>query len=169
MEDLFLKKLMIKFFSIGGIHGLIVLNNYRIGNWLFYKCNLPVVKNIFWIIYRLFDYFLVRTFLGSEFPAQAKIGKNLKLPHGGKGIIIEKNVVIGDNVTIYHQVTLGINHHAGVSPKIGNNVFIGAGAKILGEVTVGDESKIGANAVVIKNVPINSTAVGVPARILTKN
>ena len=86
----------------------------------------------------------------------------------GMGIVIGETSIIGDNVTIYHGVTLG-----GVSlakgkrhPTIGNNVLIGAGAKILGNITIGDNSKIGANSVVLKAVPENSVAVGIPAKLL---
>ena len=87
------------------------------------------------------------------------------------GIVIGETSIIGDNVTIYHGVTLG-----GVSlekgkrhPTIENNVIIGAGAKILGNITIGDNSKIGANSVILKDVPKNSVAVGIPGKIITKN
>ena len=89
----------------------------------------------------------------------------------GMGIVIGETSIIGDNVTIYHGVTLG-----GVSlekgkrhPTIENNVIIGAGAKILGNITIGDNSKIGANSVILKDVPKNSVAVGIPGKIITKN
>ena len=85
------------------------------------------------------------------------------------GIVIGETSIIGDNVTIYHGVTLG-----GVSlekgkrhPTIENNVIIGAGAKILGNITIGDNSKIGANSVILKDVPKNSVAVGIPGKIIT--
>ena len=87
------------------------------------------------------------------------------LPHGINGIIIHPSVMVGSNVTILHQVTLG-TRHINKGPKIGNNVFIGAGAKILGDIIVGDNAKIGANAVVLTDVPANCTAVGNPARII---
>ncbi|WP_182004764.1 serine O-acetyltransferase [Priestia aryabhattai] len=153
-----------RFMQLGGFHGVIVMSIYKTGNFIYYRFNIPILKHLLFFVYLLTDYFIVRTVLGCEFPAKCKIGKNIRLPHGGKGIIIEKSVVIGDNVTLFHQVTLGINK-TNESPIIGNGVFIGTGAKILGSVTVGDNSKIGANAVVIKDVPPNSTAVGIPASV----
>ena len=100
----------------------------------------------------------------------AEIGKNLFMDHG-MGIVIGETSIIGDNVTIYHGVTLG-----GVSlekgkrhPTIENNVIIGAGAKILGNITIGDNSKIGANSVILKDIPKDSVAVGVPGKIITKS
>lgn len=83
------------------------------------------------------------------------------------GIILHKNVVIGKYCTIYHQVTIGSNDKGDVNKvaSIGNNVYIGSGAKVIGNVVIGNNSKIGANAVVINDVPENSVAVGVPAKI----
>ena len=89
----------------------------------------------------------------------------------GMGIVIGETSIIGDNVTIYHGVTLG-----GVSlakgkrhPTIGNNVLICASAKILGNITIRDNSKIGANSVILKDIPENSVAVGIPGKILKSN
>jgi len=86
----------------------------------------------------------------------------------GMGVVIGETSEIGENVTIYHGVTLGgLGSLCGKRhPTIGNNVLIGSGAKILGPVLVGDGAKIGANAVVLENIPCNSTAVGVPAKII---
>ena len=94
---------------------------------------------------------------------EAKIGDGLHMMHF-LGIVIGSGVVIGNNCTIYQQVTIG--KEKGKFPKIGDNVIIYSGAKILGGVTIGDNSIIGANAVVITDVPENSIAVGVPARII---
>lgn len=84
------------------------------------------------------------------------------------GIVIGETSIIGNDVTIYHGVTLG-----GVSlfkgkrhPTINDNVIIGAGAKVLGNITIGNNSKIGANSVILKDVPENSVAVGIPGKIL---
>jgi serine O-acetyltransferase len=95
------------------------------------------------------------------------IGKNIKLPHP-LGIVIGAGVVIKDNVTIFQQVTLGGKggFHKLDYPIIENNVIIYAGAKILGSVTIGQNSIIGANSVVLSDIPPDSVAVGVPARIL---
>ena len=102
-----------------------------------------------------------RFFTGIEIHPGAQIGKNLFIDNG-MGIVIGETSTIGDNCTIYHDVTLGgtgkdkvIRH-----PKIGNNVMIGAGAKVLGPIKIGDNVKIGANSTILKDVPSNTTVVG---------
>ncbi len=81
--------------------------------------------------------------------------------------MIHQEAVIGSNARIFHQVTLGVNSFAAQDeygpPRVGDNVYIGAGAKLIGTITVGDNVRIGANAVVTRDVPSNSVAVGVPA------
>jgi len=115
---------------------------------------------------------LSRFLTGIEIHPKAKIGKNLFIDHG-MGVVIGETSEIGDNVTIYHMVTLG-----GISPSINSddqrnikrhptlmdNVVVGSGAQILGPVVVGKNAKIGANAVVTKNVQENSVMVGIPAK-----
>lgn len=90
------------------------------------------------------------------------IGGGLRMPHLN-GIFIHQNVVIGENCTLFHQVTIGANEHREkfwLAPKIGNSVYIGAGAKLIGNISIGDNCRIGANAVVTKDVPANMTVVG---------
>ena len=113
-----------------------------------------------------------RFLTGIEIHPGAKIGKNLFIDHG-MGVVIGETSEIGDNVTIYHMVTLG-----GISPSINSNdqrqtkrhptlmdnVVVGSGAQILGPVVVGKNSKIGANAVVTKDVPENAVMIGIPAK-----
>ena len=113
-----------------------------------------------------------RFLTGIEIHPKAKIGKNLFIDHG-MGVVIGETSEIGDNVTIYHMVTLG-----GISPSIDsndqrnvkrhptlkNNVVVGSGAQVLGSVVVGENAKIGANAVVTKDVPENAIMVGIPAK-----
>ena len=108
----------------------------------------------------------MRFFTGIEIHPGAKIGKGLFIDHG-MGVVIGETAIIGDNVLLYQGVTLGgTGKEKGKRhPTIGNNVVIGGGAKVLGNITVGDNSYVGANAVVIKDVPQNSTVVGVPGRI----
>ncbi len=99
----------------------------------------------------------------------ATIGRRVFIDHG-IGVVIGETTVIGNDVLIYQQVTLGgVSLNKGKRhPTIGNNVVIGGGAKVLGNITIGDFSKIGANSVVVKDVPEDSTAIGVPARIIRR-
>ena len=107
---------------------------------------------------------------GIEIHPAAQIGKGLFIDHG-MGIVIGETTVIGDNCTLYQNVTLGgTGKDKGKRhPTIGDNVMIGTGAKVLGPFTVGSNSKIAANAVVLSEVPENSTCVGVPARVVRIN
>ena len=103
----------------------------------------------------------------------AQIGQRVFIDHG-TGVVIGETCIIGDDVVIYQQVTLGgvSTSHGKRHPTVGNHVVIGAGAKVLGNITLGNHAKIGANSVVVKDVPCCATAVGVPARIIncdTKN
>ena len=120
---------------------------------------------------------LSRFFTGIEIHPKAKIGKNFFVDHG-MSVVIGETSEIGDNVTIYHAVTLG-----GISPSIKsdeqrnnkrhptlqNNVVVGSGAQVLGPVIVGENAKIGANAVVTKDVPANAVMVGIPAKNVNKD
>ena len=107
---------------------------------------------------------------GIEIHPGAKIGKGLFIDHGS-GVVIGETAIIGDNVTIFHGVTLGgTGKEKGKRhPTVGNNVFIGTGAKLLGNIIIEDNVKIGANAVILENVPSNTTVVGVPGRIVKIN
>jgi serine O-acetyltransferase len=108
-------------------------------------------------------------FTGIEIHPGATIGKGLFIDHG-TGVVIGETAEIGDNCTLYQGVTLGgTGKDIGKRhPTLGNNVMVGAGAKILGPFKVGDNSKIAANAVVLSEVPSDSTAVGIPARIVKR-
>ena len=112
----------------------------------------------------------VRFCTGIEIHPGAKIGRGLFIDHG-MGVVIGETTEIGDNCTIYQGVTLGgTGKDVGKRhPTIGNNVLIGCGAKVLGPFRVGDNSKIAANAVVLTEIPDNSTCVGVPARVVKIN
>ncbi len=109
-------------------------------------------------------------FTGIEIHPGAKIGKGLFIDHGS-GVVIGETAEIGDNCTLYQGVTLGgTGKDIGKRhPTLGNNVMIGAGAKVLGPFKIGDNSKIASNAVVLSEVPPNSTAGGIPARVVKTN
>ena len=86
------------------------------------------------------------------------------------GVVIGETAIVGDNVVLFHGVTLGgTGKEKGKRhPTVGNNVIIGSGAKVLGNVTIGNNAKVGANAIVLRDIPEDSTAVGIPARIIKK-
>lgn len=110
-----------------------------------------------------------RHLTGIEIHPGAKIGKGLFIDHG-MGVVIGETTEIGDNCTLYQGVTLGgTGKDVGKRhPTLGNNVMIGAGAKVLGPFLIADNSKIAANAVVLKEIPENSTAVGIPAQVVRR-
>jgi len=121
-----------------------------------------------WINLAMFISQHARRKTGIEIHPGATIGEDLFIDHG-MGIVIGETTIIGDNVTLFHGVTLGgIGGHKNQvrHPKIHDNVVVGAGAKILGPISIGINSKIGANAVVLKDVPPYSTAVGIPAKVV---
>lgn len=132
---------------------------------IFYRIAHGLYKIKLFFLARLISQ-LGRFFTGIEIHPGAKIGKGLFIDHG-MGVVIGETAEIGDNVTIYHGVTLGgTGKDKGKRhPTIGNNVIIGCGAKILGPISIGDGAKIGANSVVLKNVPKGKTAVGIPVVI----
>ena len=113
---------------------------------------------------------LARFFTGIEIHPGARIGNGFFIDHG-MGVVIGETAEVGDNVTLYHGVTLG-----GTSlekgkrhPTLLDNVVVGAGAKILGAIEIGENSRIGANAVVVKPVPANSVVVGVPGQVVHRS
>ena len=127
----------------------------------FYKKNMKLMAR--WISQ------CVRFWTGIEIHPGATIGRGLFIDHG-MGVVIGETTVIGDDCTIYQGVTLGgTGKEKGKRhPTLGNNVMVGSGAKVLGPFTVGDNSKIAAGAVVLSEVPPDSTCVGVPARIVKR-
>jgi serine O-acetyltransferase len=150
--------------------GMLTMAIYRYGNATYYNVRVPLLREFLLVLYAILDNVIVKLLCGAEFPARCRIGKALRLPHGSNGIILHGNAVIGDNVSLFHQVTIGMKdlEEPEAAPRIGNFVVVGAGAKILGGITVGDHASVGANAVVIRDVPSHSTAVGVPAQIKSK-
>ncbi|MCD8094821.1 MAG: serine O-acetyltransferase [Ruminococcus sp.] len=144
--------------TYSGIHAVIL---HRIAHW-FYERKMIVIARIISQVSRFFT--------GIEIHPGAKIGKGLLIDHGS-GVVIGETAEIGDYCLLYQGCTLGGTgkDHGKRHPTLGNNVMVGCGAKILGPFKVGDGAKIAANAVVLKEVPPNSTAVGVPARIVRVN
>ena len=143
--------------------GLWVMAVYRFGRWR-YGLRPAFVRQIFSFFYRILKV-VSQILTGVDIPCETLVGRRFKIEHFG-GIVISGDTVIGDDVVVRNGVTLGLRR-TGVAgaPIIGNRVDIGAGAKILGPVHVGDDVAIGANAVVLRDVPCNSIAVGVPAVI----
>ncbi|MCL6617478.1 MAG: serine O-acetyltransferase, partial [Anoxybacillus ayderensis] len=111
-----------------------------------------------------------RFFTGIEIHPGAKIGRRFFIDHG-MGVVIGETCEIGDNVTVYQGVTLGgTGKEKGKRhPTIKDNCLIATGAKVLGSITIGENSKIGAGSVVLKDVPPNSTVVGIPGRVVVQN
>lgn len=137
-----------------GLHALVA---YRLAHKL-YKWHIPLIP-------RMISYF-TRIITGIEIHPGAKIGRRFFIDHG-EGVVIGETTIIGDDVLVYQQVTLGgTGKESGKRhPTLGNHVVVGAGAKILGNITIGDNVRIGAGSVVIEDVPPHSTVVGVPGRI----
>ncbi len=140
--------------------GLHALWFYRVSHWLWRRG---------WRFWGRFVSHLGRFFTGIEIHPGATIGAGFFIDHG-MGVVIGETAEIGENVTLYHGVTLG-----GVSwrkekrhPTIGDHVVVGAGAKVLGPIEVGEHSRIGANSVVVKDVPAHSVVVGVPGRVRSR-
>lgn len=140
--------------TYAGLHAVI---DHRIAHSL-YRLGIPVLPRLLMHISRFWT--------GIEIHPAATIGRGLFIDHG-LGVVIGETTVIGENVTLFQGVTLGgTGKETGKRhPNIGNNVVIGSGAKILGNITLGDGVVVGANAVVLQNVPADSTVVGVPGRI----
>lgn len=137
-----------------------VLIYYKIAHYFY-------VKKHYWIARYISERAKRKT--GIEIHPGASIGKSLFIDHG-VGVVIGETAIIGDNVTIFHDVTLGgTGKEKGKRhPTIGNNVLIGSGAKVLGNIIIGDNVKIGANSVILNDVPDGVTIVGIPGKIVNK-
>ncbi len=146
--------------------GFWVMLVYRFGRWR-YSIKRKWLRMPFSFLYKILFLF-IQILTGIELPCEAKVGKRFTIEHFGN-IIVSGDAVFGDDVIIRNGVTVGLKH-TGIrgSPTIGNRVDIGVGAKLLGPIQIGDDVAIGANAVVIKDVPANSIAVGVPAKIIPR-
>jgi serine O-acetyltransferase len=138
-----------------GVHALIL---HRLAHFL-WSIKLKLIARIF--------SHLARIFTGIEIHPGAQIGRRFFIDHG-MGIVIGETAIIGDDCTLYHGVTLGGTtwKKGKRHPTLKDNVVIGAGAKVLGPITLGNNSKVGSNAVVVSDIPNDSTAVGIPAKII---
>ncbi len=138
-----------------GVHALII---YRFSNFL-WRRHLKLIGR--------FISYIGRFITGIEIHPGATIGQRLFIDHG-MGVVIGETSTIGNDVTIYHDVTLGGTSLAASlrHPQIGNGVIIGAGAQLLGPIKIGNNARIGSNAVVVKDVASETTVVGVPARVV---
>ena len=139
--------------------GVLAVVFHRMDHWLWcrgFKWLARVLSNV------------ARLFSGIEIHPGAKIGRRFFIDHG-MGVVIGETAEIGDDCTLYHGVTLGgTSWQKGKRhPTLCNNVVIGAGAKVLGPITLNDGARVGSNAVVVKDVPENTTVVGIPGRIVS--
>ena len=132
-----------------------------------YTIKSGLLRKPFSLLYKIL-YKFIQVITGIELPCEVTVGKNFRIDHFG-GVIISGFASFGDNCVIRDGVTVGLRRvDDPVAPQIGHNVDIGTGAKVLGGITIGDNVVIGANAVVLEDVPPNSIAVGVPARIKSR-
>ena len=140
-----------------GLHALIA---YRLAHRL-YKWHIPLIP-------RIISY-ITRIITGIEIHPAAEIGRRFFIDHG-EGVVIGETTIIGDDVLIYQQVTLGGTgkENGKRHPTIENNVVVGAGATILGNITIGHDTRIGAGSVVVEDVPEHSTVIGVPGRVVQR-
>ena len=129
---------------------------YRLTSWLVKYKLFPLALITLW---------LNRVINGCVIGAGARFDKGFVIMHP-VGVVINSKVVGGNNIVVESGVVIG--DEKGKAPVLGSNIFIGAGAKIIGGITIGDNVKIGANAVVVKNLPSNVTAVGIPAKVIQK-
>jgi len=140
--------------------GLHAIWMYRLAHWVWQR-------RLFWIG-RMISH-LARWLTGIEIHPGASIGRRFFIDHG-MGVVIGETADIGDDVTLYHGVTLGGTtwQKEKRHPTLGNGVIIGAGAKVLGAIQIGEHSRIGANSVVLRDVPAHSTVIGIPGTVVGK-
>lgn len=136
----------------------IVLKIYGLVYFL-HKCKIPILP-------KLVNFLFLRILFGVYIGVGARIGRGVTIGYGGIGVVIHHRCVIGDNVRIGAGVTLGGTSGIYEVPHIKPNCIIATGAKILGPITIGEGAVIGANAVVTKDIPEKSVAVGVPAKVI---
>lgn len=176
-----LKKNICNFLKIresNNIISIIILASYRLSNKIYNSKKIPIIYRILMIFVKIIN-FVIRVIFGIELPYECIIGDNFLLAHGGREVVIHPKSKIGDNVSIYHNVTIGgtaLAHYImsdgskecvrGGVPIIGNGVLIGASSSIIGSVKIGNNVKVGANTVVTKSIDDNSTVISANIRII---
>lgn len=145
----------------GNFKGSFFITCYRVAHFFTKNRFLYILGAPIWLLYRL----IFRWVLGIDVPERVTLGSNCIVCHG-IGLIINPNVVVGDNVKLHHNTTIGTAVHGGKSPRIGNNVTIGANCVVIGDIKIGDGATIGAGSVVTKNIPQNAIVVGNPAKVI---
>lgn len=143
------------FFNYPGLHAIWL---HRVGHYLWNK-------NFKWLARFISN--ISRFMTGIEIHPGAVVGRRVFIDHG-MGVVIGETAILGDDVTLYHGVTLGGTSWEAAKrhPTLGKRVVVGAGAKVLGPIEIGDDARIGSNSVVVKNVPPKATCIGVPGRII---
>lgn len=163
MNDYY-KELKISAFNGGGykgnLKGFFFIVCYRIAHFFTQNKALYLIGTPVWLLYR----FIFRWMLGIDVPERVILGSNCRVCHG-IGLVIHPGVVIGDNVKLHQNTTIGIVN-GGQPPRLGSNIIIGANSVIIGNIKIGDGAIVGAGAVVTKDVPQNAVVVGNPARII---
>lgn len=149
-----------------GAQGFWAMAVYRLGRWRYGVRPAPLRK-VFSLLYKVLFKF-VQVVAGIEVHCEAKVGRNFVIDHSG-GVVVSGYAQFGDDCRIRTGVVVGLARvEDPCAPVIGNNVDVGAGAKLLGRIVIGDNVRIGANSVVTRDVPSNSIAVGVPARVMPR-
>ena len=141
--------------------GKIFLTAFKISNFFASKKILLIIGIPIRFTYKM----IFQWILGIDIPDTVILGRNFQVFHG-QGLVIHKDVLIGDNVTVRHNTTIGVKNDGGMPPVIGDNVNIGANSVIIGSIKIGDNSIIAAGSVVVKDVPKKSVVAGNPARVI---
>lgn len=145
----------------GNIKGLLFIICFRVAHFFTKNKFLTIVGCPIWLLYRILFNFL----LGIDISEKTVIGKHFVLWHG-IGLIVHPQTIIGNNVTLRHNTTIGNAVDGGPTPIIEDNVDVGANSVVIGGITIGKGAQIGAGSVVIKDVPANAVVVGNPGRVI---
>lgn len=147
--------------------GLWVMVQYRFSRWVHFHCHVPGLRMVLKVLCAIGQK-IIEILTGVELPNRAEVGGGLFMPHAN-GIIIHIDAKIGAYCNISQQVTVGVGGDDPMgAPTLGDRVFLGPGAKVFGPITIGNDVAIGANAVVMKDLPNQVVAVGIPAQIVSQ-